>query len=174
MRSGLPRAFVMEQLAEAGYAPAEAPKRRKGAKPAFDPGPEHRFHMDVRDLLVALIGPASNKRNRLGVTWRTLDQGQKRSIITASGKRINPEASRAKARGVVRGVSDIWIRWTGCMGWIELKAKNNDTSDDQDAFAELMRSYGDFAEAVWDYEGVGRVERLLRAWGCPLLGSVTA
>jgi len=133
--------------------------------------PEHEYQISLVKHLTLVIGPPGNSHNEDGVSWRAFDQGQKRSIIVTARdgtqKRINPEAAKAKARGVRRGVTDFWFRWPGALAWIELKAET-DTSDDQDDFMSLQASYGDHVAVFRAEQGIEPVEAWLRACGCPM------
>ena len=86
------------------------------------------------------------------------------------GLRSKATAGRLKAMGVLAGVPDLcFVLKGGRVGFIELKAGKNDTSDGQDWFGDVVRDLGgEWAEA----RSIDDVAAALRSWGVKLRGSV--
>jgi hypothetical protein len=164
----MPRSGITREQVEADFAVWGIPVAVRKTPPKRG-GPEHSFHSACADLLALLIGPAG-KINKLGVTWRSFDQGQKRARKGKNGKWINPEGAKAKRRGVRAGVSDMMVQWEPHeLAWPELKVIGRDTSDAQDEFHAVQRHYGARTVVIWNNQGVGALEQFLRKSGCPLL-----
>lgn len=115
---------------------------------------EDRLHRTVATFLSrALPNPAE-------AIWLHYPAGEKRSAFAGA---------KLKAYGARAGVPDLYFRWSGGVGWLELKADKGVVSPEQRRFMEQVEQLGDKVAVVRTLEVV---EATLRSWGLKLHASV--
>lgn len=84
--------------------------------------------------------------------------------VPNGGKRNPREAARLKAMGVLPGVADLLLFWSGGAGAIELKVGRNNQSIEQYRFMQLWQSCGGRLAVC---RSLDEVRDAIRAWGAP-------
>src|SRR5690348_1196105 len=87
-----------------------------------------------------------------GVMWAHFPMG---------GKRPYGEAGKLNGMGAKAGVLDLYFRWAGHVGWIELKSERGKLSGEQKAFIAEVTPLGDLTALA---RSVEEVEGILRGW----------
>lgn len=91
--------------------------------------------------------------------WHTPNSIKASGDPIKRGRTIN----RFKQMGMLPGVPDIIIFWTGGRGAIELKVGNNDLTQAQRNFEQQWRHFGGQFSVC---RSIDDVEASLRLWGC--------
>jgi len=78
------------------------------------------------------------------------------------GIRSAIQGAKLKAMGMRAGIPDLYIRWRGGVGWIELKSETGRVSDAQHDFMAQARALGDQTAVC---RSLYEVELSLTEWG---------
>lgn len=101
---------------------------------------EDALHIAVADFM-RLAWPAD-------LEWLHVPNGGKREKVTrtradGSTYEFSPEAKKLKRMGVRPGAYDLWVQLPrGQYGWIELKTRSGQLSDDQIDFGQRIAAHG--------------------------------
>jgi hypothetical protein len=109
--------------------------------------PEHQFQQAAYVYLRAALPGAA--------IWST----------DHAGKRTPMAGARLKQRGVIPGISDMFVYWAGQLVALELKAGKNDATEGQNSFGAMIRDNGGRFYVVWC---IADIETALRGIGFPL------
>jgi len=82
----------------------------------------------------------------------------------AGRKRAIREIAKLKHTGMVNGVPDLCLVWTGGVGWIEVKSATGALSDDQKHVHAVLKAKGHRVEVC---RSVDDLIRTMREWGVP-------